>query len=114
MRKKLTLEEQLTQAFYAFNLAESDFHSAENDYCKAEMAYQESWREYNQAFYEYVRFGTMEYYDKQHMASETMAYRIKKANEAKLNHKLALCKFRKAKKLYEKLKRKQDKQLDRN
>ena len=114
MKKKTTLEEHLTQAFYAFNLAESDFRYAENEYFKAEMAYHSAWQEYNQAFYDYVKFGTIENYEIQHRASETLSFRNKKANEAKINHKLALCRFKKAKRLYEKLKKKHDKQLGEN
>ena len=111
MKKKLTIEEQLTEAFYSFKSAESDASYTENLYFNAEMAYRQAWHDYNQAFYDYVRQGSPDNYARQHQASECLSVTNKRANEAKLNYKLALCKFKKAKRLYEKLKRKQEKQL---
>ena len=109
MKKKLTIEEQLTEAFYSFKSAESDVSYTENLYFNAEMAYRQAWHDYNQAFYDYVRQGSPENHARQHQASEHLSVINQRANEAKLNYKLALCRFKKAKKLYEKLKRKQGK-----
>ena len=112
MKTKTPLEDQLTEALYAFNLAQSDLEFAENAYFSAENAYSSAYHEYNLAFYDYVRSCTPENYDRQHQAAQLMSYRNQKANEAKLNRKLAVCKFKKAKRLYEKLKRKQEKQQE--
>ena len=110
MRKqKPTIDEQLMQAFYNFNLTKSNHSWAENQSFDADIACREAQREYDQTFYRYVEFGTREHLQQHEIARIKLENAYKKSLEAKSQVKIAFCKFRKAEKLYHKLQKKSGK-----
>lgn len=108
-KNKPSLDEQLLEAFYARNLAESDYNYARHEAFNAELRYKEALHSHDQAFYAYVKFGGREYYEKEQQARVVYDNAIDQANRTRLNMNFALCKFKKADRVYTKLKKKSDK-----
>lgn len=109
-KNNIDIEEELLQALSAYNQAKEDYDTAVNVAYTAEMAFQADRRAYNQAFYGYVRELGQEALKRENAAREKYHRSLNWANQADFNKHLALCKFKKAAKLYKKLQRKAEKQ----
>ena len=110
MRKKaVDIEQELTTALTALKKARALYNSTYKTSCLAEVDYANAKKIYDDLFFDYVKYGNEDYWAKKDSARLVYEKTLKVANEARLNYKIACCKFKKAEKLYNKLRKKAEK-----
>ena len=105
-KKNIDIEQELTLALQRLKNARvyrdqmyRASYTAENDYIAAKHAYDD-------LFFNYVRYGEDTYWDEREAAKFKFEKALEHANSVGLNYKIACCQFKKAERVYERLKKK--------